>query len=92
MARAKRDIKFQVLLTPNEVTRLEQLAQKTGFTKSLALRRALLSFHAMECRNTPTCATGQACACPQFVTRAQAPAQTSALFDDAAAAGEPNVH
>jgi hypothetical protein len=26
------------------------------------------------------------------VTRAQAPAQTSALFDDAAAAGEPNVH
>jgi hypothetical protein len=80
MARAKRDIKFQVLLTPNEVTRLEQLAQKTGFTKSLALRRALLSFHAMECR------------CPQFVTRAQAPAQTSALFDDAAAAGEPNVH
>lgn len=91
MARERRDIKFQVVLSETESEMLGRLAHKLSLNKSIVLRQALLNHYTMVEHGRPTCADGRACACPQFVMQQAKPAPEDMLRQDAAAAGEDDV-
>ncbi len=55
---------FNVLLSPQHMTLLEEVALKTSTNKSIVIRQAITSYHAMKVLSIPTCADGQACRVP----------------------------
>ncbi len=57
---------FNVLLSPHHMTLLEELALKTSTNKSIIIRQAIASFHAMKVQSIPTCSDGQACRVPNM--------------------------
>ena len=57
---------YNVLLSPEHMELLKELADKTSTNKSIIIRQAITSYHAMKCLHIPTCADGQACRVPNM--------------------------
>jgi hypothetical protein len=73
-----RNLPFNILMNENERSALDQLHERTGFTRGLLIRRLILAAHKHLCRGCPTCASGRPCFVPQMHVPATAdPAQPS---------------
>jgi len=57
---------FNVLLTVEEGTCLDQASERLGVSKGTCMRWALIRLHRMVCHGIPTCASGQTCYVPQM--------------------------
>jgi hypothetical protein len=56
-----REKAFNVLLAPNEMKQLNELAAKHGISRGAVLRQALSNRYAMELQGRPCCASGAPC-------------------------------
>lgn len=65
---------FNLLLSPDEYTMLQQLAAQSGMSAGVELRAALRARHAMIILQCPTCANGTGCYVPHVHSRVAPPA------------------
>lgn len=66
MSSSKTMLQFNVLLDSQDRQRLDDIAKATRWTRSTIIREAIAARHKMMFHQTPTCATGDSCRCPQF--------------------------
>ena len=57
-----------ILFTPEQFKRLDDLAEKKGVNRSSAARTAIDAYCLMELDGVPTCANGQRCFVPTYHT------------------------
>ena len=69
-----------ILFTPAQFKRLEDLAEQKGVNRSSAVRTAIDAYCSMVLDNEPMCATGQRCFVPTYHSP-PAPPQRHAVLD-----------
>lgn len=65
----KHDRPFNVLLTLDEVAKLDHLSAHTGETRGQVIRKLIAAAFAMRCEGRPFCASIRPCLVPQLHTR-----------------------
>ena len=62
--REAKSVKFQIMLSPSDKARIEDLSEQTGSTMAELIRQMIISYHTMKTQGEPICATGTRCYCP----------------------------
>ncbi len=75
MPREKASVKKHVMLTPTVASHLRELSEHCALSEAEIVRQAITARFLFQCRQSPTCATGTGCLCPQL-TMAQFTAPT----------------